>query len=57
MKAIVQTGPKSINVAERPVPDVGDEEVLVRVHATGVCGSDVHAYLYEGGYEWVDILE
>lgn len=55
MKAILQTGPESITVTDRHVPEIGGDEVLVEVHATGVCGSDAHAYLYEGGYEWVDI--
>ena len=27
-----------------PVPEVGDEDVLVRVQACGICGSDVHGY-------------
>jgi L-iditol 2-dehydrogenase len=27
-----------------PVPDIGDDDVLVRVKACGICGSDVHGY-------------
>ena len=27
-----------------PTPDIADEEVLVRVKACGICGSDVHGY-------------
>lgn len=27
-----------------PLPEIGDDEVLVRVRACGVCGSDVHGY-------------
>ena len=27
-----------------PTPDLGDDDVLVRVRACGVCGSDVHGY-------------
>lgn len=55
MKAIVQNGPKSVALTERQVPDCGDDEVIVEVYTSGVCGSDAHAYLYEGGYEWVGI--
>jgi len=55
MKAIVQTGAESVDLTERDRPDVEDDEVLVAVHATGVCGSDAHAYLYRGGYEWVQL--
>lgn len=55
MKAIVQTGPEAVEVTGRDRPDIGDDEVLIAVHSTGVCGSDAHAYLYEGGYEWVEL--
>ena len=27
----------------------------MRVHSAGLCGSDAHAFLYEGGYEWVPV--
>lgn len=52
MKAIVQTGPEQVAVQERdrPEPDAG--EVLVDVHSAGLCGSDAHAFLYHGDYEW-----
>ncbi|SFH03821.1 L-iditol 2-dehydrogenase [Halopelagius inordinatus] len=55
MKAIVQTGPESVEVQQRERPVPNSEEVLVRVHAAGLCGSDAHAYRYEGGYEWIPI--
>ena len=55
MKAIVQTGPSQIEVQERRVPEPGPEEALVAVHTAGLCGSDAHAYKYEGGYEWIPI--
>ncbi len=53
MKAIVHTGPRSIEIRQREkaVPD--DGEVLVRVHSAGLCGSDAHAYKYEDGYQWI----
>lgn len=55
MKAIVQTGPKSVEVREVERPDVGPDDVLIRVRNTGVCGSDVHAYLLMDGFEWIQI--
>ncbi|QPV62445.1 alcohol dehydrogenase catalytic domain-containing protein [Halosimplex litoreum] len=55
MRAIVQTGPESVDVSEREPPAIGPEEARVAVHATGVCGSDAHAYRYHGGYEWVQL--
>ena len=31
-------------MAEMPVPEVADDDVLVRVRACGICGSDIHGY-------------
>jgi L-iditol 2-dehydrogenase len=42
MHAVVLRGPGEVVVEERPVPTPGPDEVLVRVTAVGVCGSDVH---------------
>lgn len=53
MKQIVQTGPASVEVQEGQRPSPGPDEVLVRVHTAGICGSDAHAYEYEGGYDWI----
>lgn len=55
MKQIVQTGPASVEVQEGERPSPGPDEVLVRVHTAGICGSDAHAYEYEGGYDWIAI--
>jgi L-iditol 2-dehydrogenase len=42
MKALVLTAPKQFAYRDVPVPVPGDREVLVRVKACGICGSDVH---------------
>lgn len=55
MKSIVQTAPCSVETQERDIPSPDVDDVLVQVHTAGLCGSDAHAYLYEGGYEWVPI--
>ena len=55
MRAIVQTDPESVALQNRDEPEPNDNEVLVRVHTAGICGSDAHAYKYEGGYEWIPI--
>ncbi|SEW31100.1 2-keto-3-deoxy-L-rhamnonate dehydrogenase [Natrinema salifodinae] len=55
MKAIVQTGPRSVETQERERPTPDPDEVLVKVHTAGLCGSDAHAYKYDGGYEWIPI--
>ena len=37
--------PYSVELREVPVPDIGEEDVLLAVQAVGVCGTDVHVYL------------
>jgi L-iditol 2-dehydrogenase len=44
MRAAVLRGIGDLVLEERPVPEPGPGEVLVRVTAVGVCGSDVHYY-------------
>jgi len=34
----------TLRVEERPVPEPGPGEVLVRVRSVGVCGSDIHYF-------------
>lgn len=42
MKALVHTKPFSFEMQELEVPEIGPNDVLVRVKAVGICGSDVH---------------
>jgi threonine dehydrogenase-like Zn-dependent dehydrogenase len=44
MKALVYTGPRGLVLRDEPEPSPGEGEVLVRVEAVGICGSDMHAY-------------
>jgi Threonine dehydrogenase and related Zn-dependent dehydrogenases len=44
MKAAILKKPLEIAMEELPVPRPGSGEVLVKVMAVGVCGSDVHYY-------------
>lgn len=44
MKALLLTDTKRLEYVDFPDPEVGADEVLVRVAACGVCGSDVHGY-------------
>lgn len=41
-----------VYVEDVPIPSIKDDEVLVRVKAAGICGSDVHMYEWTSGYEW-----
>jgi L-iditol 2-dehydrogenase len=45
MKAARITGVRQISYEEVPDPEVGPEDVLVRVKAAGICGSDIHGFL------------
>jgi L-iditol 2-dehydrogenase len=42
MQAVVQHGPEDLRLEELPVPRPAPGEVLVRVIANGICGSDLH---------------
>lgn len=44
MQAAVYHGPRDIRVEDIPTPSITAEEVLVRVRACGICGSDLHMY-------------
>ena len=44
MKALVYTGRREVVYRDEPDPEPGPGEVLVRVDAAGICGSDMHAW-------------
>jgi len=44
MKAAIWYGGKDVRVEDVPDPQLGPDDVLVRVKAVGICGSDLHAY-------------
>ena len=44
MKALLLTKYKEMELTEMPEPEIGPEDVLVRVKACGICGSDVHGF-------------
>ena len=44
MKAAVFEKPNLITVKKMPVPEIGDDEVLIRVKLTGICGTDWSIY-------------
>ena len=45
MKAVVLAEPGRLVLEERPLPQIGPHEVLIRVGACAMCGSDLEAYL------------
>ena len=50
MKAVRLVGPHTMELQDVPVPDVGPDEVLVRVAGAGLCHSDLH--VLHMGEEW-----
>jgi threonine dehydrogenase-like Zn-dependent dehydrogenase len=43
-RAIVQTAPRTLELRELPIPEIGDDAALLRVEACGICGSDAEQY-------------
>jgi L-iditol 2-dehydrogenase len=44
MNALLLTEYLKLEMVEMPEPEIGPDDVLVRVRACGICGSDVHGY-------------
>jgi L-iditol 2-dehydrogenase len=44
MQALVLENIRRLQMMEVPEPETGAEEVLIKVKACGICGSDVHGY-------------
>ncbi|MGO9642299.1 MAG: galactitol-1-phosphate 5-dehydrogenase [Candidatus Acidiferrales bacterium] len=44
MKALLLSEYRRLEIVELPTPEPGPDEVLIRVAACGICGSDVHGY-------------
>ena len=46
MKALVKTakGKGLVEIREMPVPEIGDNEVIIEIKAAGICGTDLHIY-------------
>ena len=42
MKAAVFAEPGRIVIDDKPIPDVGPLDALVRITTTTICGTDVH---------------
>jgi L-iditol 2-dehydrogenase len=44
MKAVLLTAPREAAIRDLEQPPVGDDEVLLRIEATGLCGSDISTW-------------
>lgn len=50
MRALVKhPDEKGLRLEDVPIPEPGQDDVLIRVHTTGICGTDVHIYNWD---EW-----
>ena len=50
MKALVkQKAEPGLWLSDEPIPAIGPDDVLVKVHKTGICGTDIHIYNWD---EW-----
>jgi threonine 3-dehydrogenase len=50
MRALVKAAPApGLEMQTRPVPEIGPDDVLIRVRKTGICGTDVHIWNWD---EW-----
>lgn len=55
MRAAVLHAPGDLRYEEVPVPELGADDVLVKVHACGICGSDLPRVLTAGTYHFPTI--
>ena len=44
MRALVYTQPNEVQLQVRPDPVLETGEVILKIDAVGICGSDMHAY-------------
>lgn len=46
MKALVKTkkGKGYLEIEDVPIPEINDNEILIKVHYSGICGTDIHIF-------------
>ena len=50
MKALVKAKPeKGLWMQREPVPEIGPDDVLIKINKTGICGTDIHIWNWD---EW-----
>ncbi len=48
MKALEKSKPKEgLWMVQAPVPEIGPDEVLIKVNKTGICGTDIHIWNWD----------
>jgi len=49
MKAAVFKGPFKVENEEMPMPEITDDQVLIKVRSCGICGSDLNGFIGKSG--------
>lgn len=44
MRALVYKGPFQMDIEEIEYPQLGPSDVIIKVRAVGMCGSDIHGF-------------
>ncbi len=44
MKGVLIEKPWDVKVVDREIPEISDDEALIKVHTAGICGSDIGAF-------------
>ncbi|HUT81425.1 MAG TPA: alcohol dehydrogenase catalytic domain-containing protein, partial [Candidatus Bathyarchaeia archaeon] len=44
MKKQIVTSPRNIEFQNVPLPEIKDNEILIKIKRIGICGSDIHVY-------------
>ena len=48
MQALAKTAPApGLDLITAPVPEIGPDDVLIRIRATGICGTDIHIWNWD----------
>ena len=52
MRALTKTAPApGLKMLTAPVPEIGPDDVLIRINKTGICGTDIHIWNWD---EWAE---
>lgn len=49
MRALIYNGPENMTLNDIEVPKINEDEVLIQVQVSGICGSDIHGYMGKTG--------
>lgn len=52
MKAILMKNPGNVDIVDLDIPEIKDDEVLIKIHASGICVNDVRDYKGDCNYSY-----